>query len=506
MVHQNVQGSTGPDGMTRRDAVLAILAGAGAGAAGCAPTRHDLSSVERSTLKAVVRGDVISRAESGYESTRRSMSWNALAPDRRPDAIVRVTTVEDVQAAVKFARNEKLRVAVRTGGHSWCGSSLRDGGLLLDLSLFDSLRVNPGTSTIMAGPAAKGSAVAAALEPHGLAFPVGHCPSVPLGGFLLAGGFGWNTGAWGPACQSVISMGMVDARGERLRASDTENAELFWAARGAGPGFFGVVTDFELRAQRLPRAIRSKTLVFQLDDLPRIGRWLSESVAKLPPQVEVTCLLAGAPPGLPPGFIVKDGRALIVLAIAFADGDTEAAEWLGPLDAIPAGLRHTASPLAPETFASLHAALARAYPEGRRYAADVTWCAASATEVLLKMRETVLSAPTPESFGMVVLPAPPAPGAPPPPDMALSMFAPVIAATYAVWREPDADGTCRDWVKGSSARLAPITAGHYIGETDLAAGPDRARRSFAEKNWERLAALKARHDPDGLFHTFLDAR
>jgi FAD/FMN-containing dehydrogenase len=89
--------------------------------------------------------------------------------------------------------------------------------------------------------------------------------------------------------------------------------------------------------------------------------------------------------------------------------------------------------------------------------------------------------------------------------MALSMFAPTIAASYAAWQDPGADRVCRGWVRASGSRVASITAGHYIGEVDLEAGSDRARRSFAKANWDRLAALKARHDPENVFHWFLGA-
>ena len=117
--------------------------------------------------------------------------------------IVRVASERDVPEAIALARSEGLRIAVRSGGHSWCGSPLRDGGMLIDLSALRRIDIDLDSATATVQPAVTGGELAAELSRHGLAFPTGHCGSVAVGGYLLSGGLGWNSGALGPACASV---------------------------------------------------------------------------------------------------------------------------------------------------------------------------------------------------------------------------------------------------------------------------------------------------------------
>src|SRR5439155_5190682 len=143
-------------------------------------------------------------------------------------------------------RSRGLRISIRSGGHSWIGASLRDGGLLIDLSHLNSVSIDPAGRTAVVGPAIRNVELMAALAPYGLAFPAGHCPTVGVGGFLLGGGQGWNQGVWGPACLSVQAIDLVNAEGELITADARQNAELLWLARGVGPGFPGVILRYHL--------------------------------------------------------------------------------------------------------------------------------------------------------------------------------------------------------------------------------------------------------------------
>src|SRR5262245_47769874 len=191
-------------------------------------------------------GRFIWRGERGYEDARRGDMWNRRVPARYPEVIAQPRTAEDVIAAVRLARQRGLKIAIRSGGHSWAATFLRDGGMLIDLSAMNSFSINVDARIATIQPGLRGTDLNRALHRHGLFFPTGHCRTVGLGGFLLQGGFGWNSRLWGPACVSIRGMEVVTAEGELVHASDQENAELFWAARGAGPGFFGIVTRFEL--------------------------------------------------------------------------------------------------------------------------------------------------------------------------------------------------------------------------------------------------------------------
>ena len=191
-------------------------------------------------------GGIFWRNDTGYEHARRSAVSNGRKPNRFPDVIVRAQSNGDVVAAVQLAKERGLKIGIRSGGHSWAASFLRDGGMLLDLSQMNGFSVDVSTRTATIQPGLKGADLNRALLKDRLFFPSGHCMPVSLGGFLLQGGFGWNSRLWGPACCSILGMDIVTADGELVHANESENADLFWAARGSGPGFFGVVTRFHL--------------------------------------------------------------------------------------------------------------------------------------------------------------------------------------------------------------------------------------------------------------------
>src|SRR6185312_7453387 len=185
--------------------------------------------------------------EDGYEPARRATVWNGRLPDRFPDVIVQAENVEDVVAAMRYAGIHGHRVGVRSGGHSWAASHLRDGGLLLDVSRLDHCIVDTERMHAVVGPGKVGSVLVAELDKQGLFFPAGHCEGICLGGYLLQGGYGWHSRVVGPACESVIGIDVVTADGEQLYCDADNNNDLYWAARGSGPGFFAVVTSFDLR-------------------------------------------------------------------------------------------------------------------------------------------------------------------------------------------------------------------------------------------------------------------
>src|SRR5262249_20161431 len=161
-----------------------------------------------------------------------------------------------------------------------------------------------------------------------LFFPSGHCMSVGLGGFLLQGGFGWNSRAWGPACASVTAIEVVTADGELVRADATQNADLFWAARGAGPGFFGVVTRFEVKLQPRPTVMMRSDYLYPIEALDGVLRWARAIQPSLPRTMEFMI------------FVRRDlfghaGPAALVTAPALADSREEAMAALAMLETCP---------------------------------------------------------------------------------------------------------------------------------------------------------------------------
>jgi FAD/FMN-containing dehydrogenase len=441
------------------------------------------------------------RGDDDYEQVRRRILWNELVPDRYPEVVVAVRSADDVIAAVRLAREEGMRIAIKGGGHSFCGSPLRDGGMLIDLAGLTELSIDAGARTAIVSPGITGREFAHALEPHGLAFPVGHCGSVPMSGYLLAGGFGWNMGMWGPAAFNVERVEVVTADGELVSADSEQNTDLFWAARGAGAGFFGVATRFHVRVHPLPQAMRTSTYIYPLSELDAVAEWASEVAPAAPPPLEVLVFVGSAPPDSPaPG-----AKVVGVTATAFADDEGEAQQLLSVLDGCPvvdrALVRHANEPA---SFDSLLDVLDAILPRDHRYAVDVIWTSEDFAGLLPGIGERIEAAPAPRSVALSVMPPPP-PEDVTMPDAALSMFGRSLLMAYAIWEDAADDDANQRWLTELRDGVAESTLGYYVGEADLAADAAHCERSYAPANWERLRELKRRHDPDNVFYTYLGA-
>ncbi|WP_314177952.1 FAD-binding oxidoreductase [Streptomyces winkii] len=448
-----------------------------------------------------IEGELIRRGERAYERARAEAVWNGLTPDRFPEAIVRAACERDVPEVLAYARAQGLRVSVRSGGHNWSGSPLRDGALLLDLSRLQHCDVDPDSSTAVIGPAVTGRMLAAELARHRLAFPTGHCPGVALGGFLLSGGLGWNSRELGPACQYVEEIEAVTADGRTVTCSGSENPDLFWAARGAGPGFFAVAIRFRLRLLPHPGSIMTASCAFPLSEAERAGGWALRTARELPPNVETSLVLTASDPD---GGTAGSGPGIRIEASAFAATRKEAGDALAPLDACPfpelaLDLRQSE----PTAFRTLYEGAGSSWPEKHRYAVDTLWSTESYETQLARGARLISRAPSQRSLILIPFePVTPDPGEGR--DMAFSALGRSYLAAFAVWDDPAADEANTRWLRDGMAELDPQgTGSHYIAEADLGAGPSRSRRSFAPADWERLERLRERWDPSGLFHGFL---
>ena len=171
------------------------------------------------------RGIVIEKGTQDFEAALLGTSFNAQDPGRRPDRIVQANDVEEVIAAVRRAREEGRTIGICSGGHSWAQNHIRDSGILLDLSRLNSITIDSDDGTAIIGPGCLAGELNAALVKHKRFFPVAHAYTVGMGGFLLQGGFGWNSRALGLACQSLIGIDVVLADGTLVHASEQENPE-----------------------------------------------------------------------------------------------------------------------------------------------------------------------------------------------------------------------------------------------------------------------------------------
>jgi FAD/FMN-containing dehydrogenase len=450
-------------------------------------------------LRRRLAGTVVEPGEAAFESARAALLWNRLVPERRPRLIVRAACEADVAASVAFARGEGWRVAVRGGGHHWSGVALREDSVLIDLGGLREVSVDADARVVTAQPAVTGRELAARLAAHSLAFPVGHCGSVAMSGYLLSGGMGWNSSAWGPACHSVAAVDVVTADGERLTATDSQHADLLWAARGAGPGFFGVVTRYHLTPRPLPRAIHTSTHVFPFERLEEAVGWATDVRPRLPATVELTLILAAAPPLK--AEQCPDGKACIVTATAFADSHDAAVAALAPLDVPPGASESVLSEIArPTPFDALFDNIDNAFVAQHRYLADMIWTNAAPADVLASLRDHMPTAPSARSLVLGGFAADAAPVGSPP-----SAFAPMgsfVVGCYSIWQEPADDAANRAWQRTALTGLEPFASGYYIGESDIVTTPTRAVRSFTAEAWRRLATLRAQYDPHGVFPGF----
>ena len=420
-----------------------------------------------------------------YVSLREAAVWNGVVPDRFPDAIARPGDRAEVPALVADASREGKRIAVKSGGHSWRGAGLRDGGLLLDLGDLDRVEVLPDRELAFVEPGATHKVLADALVPHGLGFPIGHCPTVGLGGYLLAGGYGWNPRIWGPACWSVVGLDVVDIAGGELHISADEHPDLFWAARGGGSGFPAIATRFHLRVQPLPR-IASLRSDYPLASLAELTTW-SSSQEQLPPGTEIS-LIAHRP-------LDDEGRrvpAATVQASGFA-ATPDAAMRLArnASDAAPAVDLRVAQRAYPEVALN-DLEGEGAWVQGVRYCVDMCWVDSRYYEVGAICERAIENAPSQKSRIVLAWGFAPPDG----PDVAQTANGKLTINLYAIWDDPADDDRNEAWIRWIMAELEPGISGFYVGEADLSVSADRPRRCYPADKWERLTEIRERYDPE----------
>lgn len=422
--------------------------------------------------------------EPGFDDARIGRVFNGRRPDRQPAAVLCARSVADVQAGVLLAAERGWPVAVRSGGHSWAAWSVRDGGLLFDLGGLTGVEYDAPAGIVRVGPAVRGGELNDGLVPRGVFFPGGHCPTVGLGGFLLQGGMGWNCRGWGWAAERIVAIDVVTADGELVRADADTNVDLFWAARGAGPGFPGIVVRFHLAVRDHPRALTQSTLVYPADQAEPILHWAQTIQAELADTVEFVVLGLTPPDSSDP--------VIVVHGVAF---EHAAGTALAPLTTCPG------APLAreldrPTSLAQENVEQERQNKQGNRFAVDNLWSSAPPDELAPALTDLFATLPSRDSYtlwyGMAPLRALP--------DMALSLQTPNYVASYVSWPDPADDSRCRTWLAERMRHLAPLTDGQYLGDSDFTV---RQLRFLGDEQWARLCAIRRDRDPDGRFAGYL---
>jgi FAD/FMN-containing dehydrogenase len=435
---------------------------------------------------------VLARGQEGYEQARRASVWNARAPERYPDAIVLAESERDVVAAVCEARERGWRIGVRSGGHSWAGNHVRNGGLLIDLSRLREVVLDAQAMTAAVGPGCHGDELLGGLAEHELFFPAGHCPGVGLGGYLLQGGYGWNGRVHGPACMSVSAIDVVLADGSLVRASEHEHTDLLWAARGAGPGFFGVVTRFHLRLARRPKLVVNSVFLYPIDVLEQVFRWAREIGPRVARVMELMV------------FIHRNEQGELEIAVTgpvLADTEHQAREAVAVLEGCPVLDRaKLALPYVPGELADLYAGAHAAYPDGHRYSADNMWTHAPVEDLLAGLRRIAETMPPAPSHMLWMNWQPGATPQPERPDMAYSVEDDTYIALYGVWEDAAEDEANVRWATERMRELEPHASGIQLADENLG---NRPARFLSEEHSARLERVRARYDPDGCFHSWM---
>ena len=286
------------------------------------------TSPSAEALKSEIKGGVLSASDAGYEEARQI--WNAMI-DRRPALIARCAEAADVPAAIAFARRNQLEISMRGAGHNIAGNALCDGGLMIDFAQMKKVQVDTAKRRAYVEPGATLADLDEATQVHGLATPVGINSTTGIAGLTLGGGFGWLTRKYGMTIDNLISVDVVTAEGRQIRASESENADLFWALRGGG-GNFGVVTRFEFQLHPVGPEIFAGLMVFPFARARKILDQYRRLFASAPEELKIWVLLLKAPP-LP--FLPENvhGKEVIILPIFYAGKAAEAERLIAPLRA-----------------------------------------------------------------------------------------------------------------------------------------------------------------------------
>jgi FAD/FMN-containing dehydrogenase len=419
--------------------------------------------------------------DAGYDDARRI--HNGLI-DKHPSLIARCRTSDDVVAAVALSRRDGLEVSVRGGGHNVAGKAVTEGGLMIDLSPMKEIEVDPAARTARAQPGLTWDELNIATEPHGLATTGGVVSTTGIAGLTLGGGFGWLQGKYGLAVDNLLAAEVVTADGDVLQASESENAELFWALRGGG-GNFGVVTSFTFRLHPVSTVLGGLA-AFPLAAGDAVVDVFRRMTKEAPDELGVQC-----------GFVTGPDAATKLVALPLCH--------CGPRDRAEADIhlvRELGAPLLdaiePKSYVEQNRQLDASFPAGAlNYwkSAFFTDLSDAAARVLIECFEhcpSPMTACVIESIGGAVSRVAPT-------AMAYAHREPGFnLLLLSQWTDPADTEPNIAWTRETFEALQPHMADRrYVNY--LAADDSGHTRDAYGANYERLVELKRRYDPDNVF-------
>jgi FAD/FMN-containing dehydrogenase len=453
----------------------------------------DTTTAQRSTmeseLRARIRGEVIGRDHPEYDGARAV--WNGLV-DRHPSLIVRCAGTDDAVACVEAAARHRPPVSIRGGGHQVAGSAVCDDGLVIDLSRMRGVSVDPVARLARVQGGALWQDVDAATQVHGLATPGGEVSATGVAGLALGGGLGLMQRTHGLACDNVMSMRVVTADGMVRTASATENADLYWALRGAGRGL-GVVTEFTFALHPLGPEVASAGFAFPLADAASVFSAWREMALAAPDSIAPEFALWSLPPfpGLPEELV---GLSVALAFGTFIGDPAESAPVLEPFSRLGdplLDLSGTGTWL--ETQSEYDAVL----PAGARYYWKSHFVDDIDARTIGTMIEHAMRRPDARCAVIVRTLGGAVDRVGPDETAYAHRGARFNVSIDGIWTDPALDEACIAWVRELWKELEPISRGVYLNFAGF--GEDGVRDRVLGRHAERVDRIRRAYDPDGLF-------
>jgi hypothetical protein len=441
-------------------------------------------------LSAAFTGELVRPGDSTYDEHRRV--WNG-SIDRSPALIARCGAAADVVAAIAFARSTGLPLAVRGGGHSFPGLSVCDGGIVVDLGPMKGIRVDPEARTARVEAGVLWGELDRETQAFGLATTGGIVTHTGVAGLTLGGGIGWLHRKHGLTIDQLLSVDLITADGEHVKASENENPDLFWGLRGGG-GNFGIVTDFEFHLEAVGPTVLAGPIFWPIDQAPDVLRFYREWIAEAPDEL-MTIVVQRRAPAL--DFVPKEFHGELVVAVTCC--------YAGPVEdgePIVAPLKAFGTPLLdrcePKPYLTHQAMFDGSFPHGWWYyfrACDVGGLTDEVIDVMVEHGSRIVSPVTTVAvwqMGGAVARVGESDTAFNGRDAGFSFN---INGNSQVAEGFEAE---REWARDYWSALAPHHTSVYVNFL-MEEGQERIRDAYGAEKYDRLQALKRKYDPDNLF-------
>ncbi len=436
------------------------------------------------------RGELIRPGDPSFDEHRKV--WNG-SIDRFPALIARCAGVADVISALRFARRTGLETAVRSGGHSFPGLSVCDGGVVIDLGLMKGIRVDPEAQTVRAQAGVLIGELDRETQAFGLAVPGGIVTHTGLSGLTLGGGIGWLMRKHGLTIDQLLSVDLVTAAGELVRASRDENPDLFWGVRGGG-GNFGIVTEFEFRLNRVGPIVLAGPVFWAMEDSPELLRFYRDWIADAPDDLTTIVIHRKAPP-LPYVPTELHGKPVVAIACCYAGSVEEGEKVVRPLKEFGSPVLDLCEP---KPYLTHQTMFDPTFPHGRWYyfrACDVTELSDEVIDITVdhasRISSPLTAFPIWQMGGAVARVG----------DDETAFSGRAAGHTFNISGMTDAvEGFAeeREWVRDFWSALEPYHTSVYTNFL-MDEGEERIREAYGADKYDRLKVLKQKYDPDNFF-------